>query len=234
MRSRYYRTSTIGHNTIVINGQSQPPTSRAAITRISFGEEISCVVMDLTTAYPSAVHALRGFALIDHRHVLIVDEIAPNGCLSTVDWQMHTEAEADISAAVAVLTYPQSEGTEPPRFHLRVIDPGLGSLSRMSASPPAVPPNQNPNTGIAKLVFHLEQVAQPLRLAVLLSPDGNLCATPDLPAALRRPLADWVQPGAPVRRGAEGCAREMAGDRPPMARRIILRPARRPSGASAK
>jgi hypothetical protein len=197
MRSRYYRTSTIGHNTIVIDGQSQPPTSRAAITRISFGDKISCVVMDLTTAYPSVVRALRGFALIDRRHVLIVDEIVPKGCLSSVDWQMHTEAKAEISAdATAVLTYPaQTESAEPPQFHLRVIDPGRGNLSRISAAPPPAPPKQNPNIGIFKLVFHLEQFAQPLRLTVLLSPDASLSATPELPVVLRRPLADWIQPG---------------------------------------
>jgi hypothetical protein len=197
MRSRYYRTSTIGHNAIVIDGQSQPPAARAAITRISFGDKISCVVMDLTTAYPSVVRALRGFALIDRRHVLIVDEIVPKGCLSSIDWQMHTAAEAEISAnASVVLAYPpQTDGAEPPRFHVRVIDPGFGTLSYVSAAPPAVPSKQDPNTGIFKLVFHLEQVAQPLRLTVLLSPDANLCATAELLVVLRGPLADWIRPG---------------------------------------
>jgi hypothetical protein len=71
MRARYYRTSTIGHNTIVINGDSQPLTARAVITHEGFADEISFVVMDLSTAYPGTVSALRGFALIDRRHVLI-------------------------------------------------------------------------------------------------------------------------------------------------------------------
>jgi hypothetical protein len=53
---------------------------------------------------------------------------------------------------------------------------------------------QNRNLGVAKLVFHLEQVAQPLRLAVLLSPDAGMCATAELPLALRRPLSDWSNP----------------------------------------
>ena len=195
MRSRYYRTSTIGHNTIVINGECQPPDARAVITNESFEETISYVVIDLSRAYPSAVSALRGFALIDRRHVLIVDEIHPNGRLSSVDWQMHTATVLELGNAMATLIYPaQSDSAEWARFYLRVIDPGLGTLSRMSAAP-SVPPKQNPNTGVVKLVFHLEQVAQPVRLAVLLSPDAKVCATPELPFALRRPLADWVQPG---------------------------------------
>ncbi|HYM72476.1 MAG TPA: heparinase II/III family protein, partial [Stellaceae bacterium] len=48
MKSRYYRTSTVGHNTIVIDGQCQPPTADASITRSSFRTKLSLVVMDLS------------------------------------------------------------------------------------------------------------------------------------------------------------------------------------------
>jgi hypothetical protein len=56
---------------------------------------------------------------------------------------------------------------------------------------PAEPPGQKPNTGVVKLVLHLEQVEQPVRLAVLLSPDAGACTTLELPSAFRRPLSDW-------------------------------------------
>jgi hypothetical protein len=181
MRSRYYRTSTIGHNTIVINGECQPPDARAVITHESFEEKISFVVINLSTAYPSAVSALRGFALIDRRHVLVVDEIHPNGCLSSVGWQMHTGADLELGNAMATLIYPaQSYSDERPRFYLRIIDPGLRTLSLRSAAP-SEPQGQNRNAGVAKLGFYLEQVAQPVRLTVLLSPDADACATPELP-----------------------------------------------------
>jgi hypothetical protein len=194
MRSRYYRTSTAGHNAIVINGECQPHAARAVITHTRFDENISFVVMNLTTAYPSAVRAWRGFALIDRRHVLIVDEIVPKECLSSVDWQLHATASVDIAAAMATLAYPaRSDGAAPSRFYLRVVDPGPGALSLISAAP-SEPPGQDPNTGVVKLVFRLEQVAQPLRLAVLLSPDANVCATFESPPALQRPLSDWGQP----------------------------------------
>ena len=197
MRSRYYRTGTVGHNTLVIDGQCQPHTARAVIARATFGAEISLVVMDLSAAYPGAARVLRGFALIDRRHVLVVDEIVPKESLSSVDWQMHTQAQVDLSEAVIALSYPaqgpaQSEDAAPPRFYLRVIDPGPGTVSLQSASP-SQPEGQNPNTGVAKLVLHFGQVARPVRLAVLLSPDANVCATPELPAALQRPLSAWVQ-----------------------------------------
>ena len=192
MRSRYYRTSTIGHNTIVINGECQPPDAGAVIIRESFGETVSYLVIDLSRAYPSAVSALRGFALIDRRHVLIVDEIRPNGCLSSIDWQMHTTADLELGRIMATLIHPaQGETAQRPRLYLRITEPGLGRLSFRSAAP-LEPQGQNPNAGVAKLVFHLEQVTQPVRLAVLLSPDASACATVELPLALRRPLSDWV------------------------------------------
>jgi hypothetical protein len=192
MRSRYYRTSTIGHNTIVINDESQPPTARAVITREHYEEKISFVVMDLSTAYPRAVSASRGLALIDGRHVLIVDEIVPKQSLSSVDWQMHTAAQVNFGDVMVTLIYPtRNEPTEYSRFYVRVIDPGRGAWSFGSAAP-SEPQGQNPNIGIAKLVFHLQQVAQPVRLAVLLSPDADLFATPKLPMPLDRPLSGWV------------------------------------------
>jgi hypothetical protein len=192
MRSRYYRTSTIGHNTIVINGECQPHDARSVIIRERFGDAVSFVVMELSRAYPSAVSALRGFALIDRQHVLIVDEIRPNGCLSSVDWQMHTVAGLELGTAMATLIHPtQRDNAQRPRLYLRIIEPDLGKLSFRSAAP-SDPPGQNPNTGIAKLVFHLQQVVQPVRVAVLLSPDADACATPKLPMPLHHPLSGWV------------------------------------------
>jgi Heparinase II/III-like protein/Domain of unknown function (DUF4962) len=191
MRSRYYRTSTIGHNTIVINGECQPPTGRAVITHERFEAKISSVVMDLSTAYPNAVSVLRGFALIDGRHVLIVDEIVPKLCLSTVDWQMHIGAYVGLDNAMATVICPApSDAAEPPRLCLRIIDPTPGTWSLKSAAPSG-PHGQNPNAGIAKLILRLEEVAQPARLTVLLSPDADACGRPELPMSLRGALSDW-------------------------------------------
>jgi hypothetical protein len=191
MRSRYYRTSTIGHNTVVINGECQPPAARAVITHESFADDISFVAMDLSAAYPQTGSALRGFALIDRRHVLIVDEIVPKTRLSSVDWQMHTAADLERGNAVATLISPeQGDSRERARLYLRIIDPGLNTLSFMSATP-SQPEGQNPNAGVAKLVLHLKQVARPVRLAVFLTPDADACATLELPAALERPVSEW-------------------------------------------
>jgi hypothetical protein len=193
MRSRYYRTSTIGHNTIVVNGECQPPTACAVITREQFEEQISFVVMDLSTAYPNASKVLRGFALIEGRHVLIVDEITPKvkDSPSSVVWQMHTAAHAGLSGAIATLIYPaKSDSDESPRLCLRILGPD-GAAWSLKSTTPSQPPGQNANTGIAKLVFR-QNLEQHVRLSVLLSPDADRCANPNLPSPLAGPLSDWV------------------------------------------
>ncbi|HEY1261224.1 MAG TPA: heparinase II/III family protein [Stellaceae bacterium] len=192
MRSKYYRTATIGHNTIVIDGHCQPHAANAAILRDNFTGRISYVVMDLTTAYPGTHRAWRGFALIGGRDVLIVDEIEPEAKgLGSVVWQMHTTAHVGLDGMVATLLYPaERDGDAPARFHLRIVEPQSGAWSLRSAAPSG-PEGQNPNTGIARLVLRQEMVAAPLRLAVLLSPDAGR----DVPEELQHPLADWLPTG---------------------------------------
>ena len=72
-------------------------------------------------------------------------------------------------------------------------------LSVVPATAAEAPRRQDPNADVAKLVLHLDQVARPVRLAVLLSPDWTACATPELPSALRNPPSEWVQPGGRTR-----------------------------------
>ena len=149
---------------------------------------------DLSTAYHSAAKVSRGFALIDGRHVLIVDEITPKPeeCLSVVVWQMHTAAHVGLSGAIAALIYPaKGDSDESPRLCLRIIGPEGAAWSLRSAAP-SEPQGQNPNAGIAKLVVRLKEVVQPLRLSVLLSPDADRCANPNLPSALQRSLSGWL------------------------------------------
>jgi hypothetical protein len=115
---------------------------------------------------------------------------------------MHTKAKVEFGNPVAVLIHPtQGDGAEPPRCYFRVIDPGPGpgALSLAPATPSG-PSGQNPNDDTAKLVLHLERVARPMRLAVLLSPDLKACETVKLPVALRRPLMEWAQAAGRVRR----------------------------------
>ena len=64
-RALYYRTNTLGHNTIVINGGSQPPTARSGIIARRLTSSASCVVLDLTNAYPRRKSAFEPLHLPD-------------------------------------------------------------------------------------------------------------------------------------------------------------------------
>ena len=189
-RCLYYRTNTLGHNTLVINDQSQPPTASAPIIRADFGLGLATVVLDLSSAYPDCTSALRGFALISDRDVVIVDEIVPACPIAVAAWQMHTGAEIDARHGTAVLTLPGADNPDPAHLYLRIIGPPGLVFSIAAAAPPG-PPGQNPNLGISKLLVRLDDLSRPLRLTVILSPDSDACSTPTLPPALTRPLSEW-------------------------------------------
>jgi len=194
MKSRYYRTSTIGHNTLVVDGQCQPPTADASIVRSRFRARLSIGVIDLSEAYPRTARVLRGFALIARQHALIVDEIVPNEKLSSLDWQLHTRAHVASGDRGITLTHPgETDGEKPTACYLRVIEPDFGRLFVVPAAPSG-PPGQNPNDGVNKIVLRLEQIMQPVRLVVLLTPDAQFWSHPRLPTAVRQPLSEWAQP----------------------------------------
>jgi hypothetical protein len=200
MKVLYYRTATIGHNTLVLDGECQPPTADAAVVRSRFRARLALGVIDLSEAYPQTARVLRGFALIGGRHALIVDEIVPDAELKSVDWQMHTRAEVEPRELTATLSHAsEGNGGEPARCFLRVVEGGQGALSVVPATPSG-PPGQDPNDGVSKIVLRHEQVSRPLRLAVLLTPDAGFCAKPRLPAALRQPLSEWAQSSGRRRR----------------------------------
>jgi hypothetical protein len=188
-RARYYRTNTLGHNTIVIDGHSQPPTARAPILLARFAPGLSRIVLDMTEACPGSVRARRGFGLINGRDVIIVDEIDPARPLASIVWQMHTAATIAPPGRSAELTQTGA-GAASARLFLRILQPEDRMFAVADASPSG-PAGQNPNAGIVKLVVNCAQVAAPLRLAVLLSPDEAACAAPDLPEIARLPIDEW-------------------------------------------
>jgi len=136
-------------------------------------------VVDLTGAYPDCLRARRGFALIDGKHVLIVDEFTPKTDL-TVAWQMHTRAMIlpdDEAQDCVELNHPDRDG-QLKRFFVRILEP---SDARLRAECALVnQPKEWPHPGVCKLVATLTR-AEPTRIAVYLSPDRK-------PVKLKKPL----------------------------------------------
>ncbi len=188
-RSQYYRTSTLGHNTLVVEGQSQPATARAKILAVRFDPDLSFVVLDMGEACPSCSSACRGFALIDGRDAVIVDEIAPELPIGNVTWQMHTEAVIALRGPAATLTQTTT-ATRSRELFLRIVEPaGLAFAS--APATPSGPPGQNPNNGVARLTIDLGRVGRPVRLVVLLLPKEPDTHPFVLPPILARSLNEW-------------------------------------------
>jgi hypothetical protein len=194
-RARYYRTSTLGHNTVVVDGQSQAPRAHARIVHEQFEPGLSRVVLDMTLAHPGCARARRGFALIDGRHVVIVDEIVPGRPLANVVWQMHTTATIELHGRSVMLAQTPARA-EPARLFMRIVEPE-GQVFAAAPATPSGPAGQNLNQGIDKVTIDLGQVKTPLRLTVILSPDEATCTSLDLAGTIARPVDEWSGPLRP-------------------------------------
>lgn len=186
-RFRYYRPSTAGHNTLLINGFNQALDVETDIVAFGKSPEIVLVVADLTAAYPDCVRVRRGFALVHGQHVMIVDEIVPKKKL-TVAWQMHTRATPAAHRNRVVLTHKPDL-----HFYVEVLEP---QNAQLIAERPAVTPPEGDNLpDVQKLVATFTNVAKPLRIAVHLSPQPS--PPQQLPEPLGEPLWRWIHWAAP-------------------------------------
>jgi hypothetical protein len=189
-RFRYYRTGTIGHNTLVVNGFNQALGVQTEI--IGFGQtsddnpELVVVVLDLTAAYPDCIRVRRGFALIEQKHVLIVDELTPKEEMNVL-WQMHTKAAAESDGRVVRLT--QEHKGDRKQFFVRLVEPDRVTWEIQEAR--VTQPKEAPNDNIRKLVATLPDVKGPTRISVYLSAMEDL--KKPLPEPLAKPLWAWIE-----------------------------------------
>ncbi len=200
-RWTYYRMSTHGHNTLVLNEQQQTPQVEAPLIAFHSSAQAGWAIADLSAAYAQAgaSRVWRGVALLDQRRrVLIQDEVT---AVQPVDvrWSMHTRATIALSPAGdrAVLT---QGGVA---LEACLLAP---SGARFEAEEVNLRPPQKPSPGIHKLLIHLPPLELEVRLAVLFTP---LSASSPLPSTLVRgggvsagrtdeglliPLERWLMP----------------------------------------
>jgi hypothetical protein len=180
-RFRYYRTGTIGHNTLLIDGEKQALGIDTEIVAFAATPGLNVAVIDLSAAYPTCVRARRGFALICERHVLIVDELTPRKKVS-VTWQMHTRATARRGATARL-----EQGGK--TFFVRMREPPDVAFDIQLAT--AVGPEAPNEEDVKKLVAILPAVDGPTRIAVLLS--ATIDSVGELPEPLPGPLSSWIE-----------------------------------------
>lgn len=176
-RWTYYRLATEGQNTLWIDRANQDPKAVAPVAAFSAAPGRSHAVADLTAAYAaSASRVRRGVALIG-RQVVVQDEIE-GAAGREIAWQMHTKAKIEVKGREAAL----SQGGR--TLVARILVPPGAVFTTAPASPP---PPQRQQPDVSKLVVRLEGTKGPLRLVVLLAPEGEK----DTPHPVLKPLSEW-------------------------------------------
>ena len=167
----YYRNRAEGHNTWVINPDSQPdqnPSASGQIEKYQTSDEKDRIVFDNSAAYSDDTQSVRrGMEYIRADGSLVIRDELKLNTGSELYWFMHTKAAIQISddKKSAILTQKNSDGKER-RLWVGIID-GDGEFSQMAAQPLATSPNpdewsenmddgkkQNTNNGVSKLAIH--------------------------------------------------------------------------------
>lgn len=177
-RYGYYRNASAGQNVLTVGGADQRFGAKAAVVAFGDADAFAFAVVDLDAATPDVRHR-RGGALVDRRHMALVDEVTPARA-ATLEWRMHTRATVEAQGAVARLV--QGRAT----VHAHLIEPAGAVFTVEDATAPAP---ENPNTGIRRLMVRLPAAGGARRVVVILSPDATPPAS--AVAAAGRPLAAW-------------------------------------------
>lgn len=179
-RWKYYRKRAEGHNTFVINPGNYPDQNvfaRAKIEKFetNSNQTAALSIIDLSETYnKDAFSAKRGLFLANNKTELLVQDEVRNRKPSDYWWFMHTDSAIEISAdrKSAVL------GNQGKRLYVQLLSEE-GRFSVMDAVPLPTSPvaDQQPNSGIRKLVVHIEN-ALDVNLAVRMVP---LMSTDEIP-----------------------------------------------------
>ncbi len=154
-RFDYYRTATIGQNTLTFNAANQIVSGRAQIEEIGQFPGFNFAIADLSDVYGKAKGTiLRGIALVDGATVIVQDQISA-AQTGPAAWTMHTEAEVVIDGPNATLH--QDDQT----LYAQILSPPGAEFTLRSANPCDTPFNsecreQTPNTGISRLMVDLD------------------------------------------------------------------------------
>jgi len=116
-RWQYYRTHAAGHNTLVMDGLNQVPSTGTPILGGCVEADHKWVVLDLSAAYGKPAGSVRRGAALIGRRVVIQDEIDPE-ISDNIVWAIHTSADPD-SVAGPVARFRLGDD----RFVVRILEP---------------------------------------------------------------------------------------------------------------
>ncbi|MCR9135563.1 MAG: heparinase II/III-family protein [Alphaproteobacteria bacterium] len=201
-RFDYYRTASMGQNTLVFDSANQRETGRGNIEDFGQVPNFSFTIADLSDAYGARPRSVRrGVALIQDDTVLIQDEIAKDQT-DPVLWTMHTPATPRLTGNRATLTQNGKEMTAV------ILSPVGARFEVRSANPCDTPYNascdmQSANAGLQRLVISFDgpPATELRRITVLISPDVAE-ASAVIPNVIA--LDEWRLRATIPRKGATG------------------------------
>lgn len=104
-RWQYFRLNTKSHNTLLLNDEDQQADARARIVDYDTSTDESFATVDLSEAYtPYANSVIRTYKLNGNNKVTITDKIERKEGLQSIQWQMLTETDVEVSGNRAILS----------------------------------------------------------------------------------------------------------------------------------
>ncbi|MFH0965390.1 MAG: heparinase II/III family protein [Planctomycetota bacterium] len=173
----YYRQSTAGHNTVILDGQNQGLLARAPIVGFRCEKERAFAAADLSEGYGLAKGGLRRGVALAGREVLIQDELRAQK-ETEVWWQMHTRAQISVEGGRRALLQQGGKA-----LSATILSPAGATFQVREAN---APPPQGQQPDVKKLVIALAVPAGETRIAVAFVPGGGE------PATELRPLDEWI------------------------------------------
>jgi hypothetical protein len=186
LRWTYYRMRTEGQNTLLLNGENQDAKASAPVLAFQSTKDFGYAVVDLTAGYApvQAVKIHRGFALLDQRRsILIQDEIETQSPVD-IAWAMHTRAEIKLDGNKAELLLHGKT------MHARILSPANARFESVEID---LKPPQNSTKGIRKLVARLPEKTAQTRLAIAFSPAPDGFGNHRFENIQIKPLAEWIK-----------------------------------------
>ena len=191
-RWKYYRKAVEGQNTLVINPkatEAQDVFATSEIYKFETSDAAAYGLVDMKQAYAAeATDVKRGFALVNNRSSVIVQDEIKTKSPSEIYSFFHTGAALDIApdGKSAIMTLQGK------KMRANLLSPSNASFIEMDSTPlptSIAPPMANrPNSNIRKLTVHMTGATNPT-ISVMFTPIADSQPQPALPSVI--PLSSW-------------------------------------------
>ena len=191
-RWKYYRKNTEGQNTLIINpkpAEDQDPLAKAEIYKFESSDIAAYGLVDMTEAYAAEANDVkRGFALINNRSAVIVQDEIKTKKPSEIYSFFHTNAVLDIAPDGKSAVMAQNNKL----MRVDLLSPANATLIELPATAfseslkPQMADLENVNT--RKLTVHMTNATNPT-ISVLFTPISPNQPALTLPNVM--PLSNW-------------------------------------------